>query len=101
LNHSNIKEPREFNPLRYRSEDTAVEQNGISAESTKRYHFTFGAGRRVCPGYHVAQRGLFIAISRMIWGFKFSHRQDKAGKRIPIDHDALTKGVIVQPALFQ
>jgi cytochrome P450 len=43
----------------------------INADSTKRPHFTFGAGRRVCPGFHVAERGLFIAIARMLWDLSF------------------------------
>lgn len=60
-------------------------------------HFTFGAGRRVCPGFHIAERGLFIAISRLLWGFDFSRVKDADGNLIPIDRDAVTDGFIVKP----
>lgn len=30
----------------------------------------FGAGRRICPGMIVAEREIWLAISRMLWAFK-------------------------------
>jgi cytochrome P450 len=45
------------------------------AESAKlsnvmdRDHWTFGAGRRICPGVVVAERELWLAISRILWTF--------------------------------
>jgi hypothetical protein len=44
---------------------------------------------------------LFVAISRMLWAFNFSRRRDASGNLIPIDRDALTQGLIVQPAPFE
>ncbi|KIW15247.1 hypothetical protein PV08_05292 [Exophiala spinifera] len=32
-------------------------------------HFAFSAGRRECPGRHVADASLFIMISRILWAF--------------------------------
>ena len=32
----------------------------------------FGGGRRICPGYKVAQQGLFIAIARLIYCFEYT-----------------------------
>lgn len=29
----------------------------------------FGAGRRICPGMWVAEREIWLAISRLIWAF--------------------------------
>ncbi|KAI0287107.1 cytochrome P450 [Russula brevipes] len=34
-----------------------------------RDHWAFGAGRRMCPGIHVAERELWLAISRLLWAF--------------------------------
>ncbi|KAH6718660.1 cytochrome P450 [Leptodontidium sp. MPI-SDFR-AT-0119] len=99
-NDETNENPRDFNPSRHSAEFTATESNSISPEATKRSNFTFGAGRRVCPGFHVAQRGLFIAISRMLWGFQFSRPKDASGEFIAIDRDAVTPGLIVQPAPF-
>jgi len=96
-----VERPREFDPTRYDAKVTGVESNAISQDSPKRFHFTFGAGRRVCPGFHVAERGLFIAISRMLWGFNFSHAKDINGNDIPIDRDAVTEGFIVRPEPYE
>lgn len=32
-------------------------------------HYSFGIGRRECPGQHVANASLFIIISRVLWAF--------------------------------
>ncbi|KIX00584.1 uncharacterized protein Z518_09649 [Rhinocladiella mackenziei CBS 650.93] len=32
-------------------------------------HYAFGAGRRECPGKHVADASLYIMISRILWAF--------------------------------
>ncbi|OAL50319.1 putative cytochrome P450 [Pyrenochaeta sp. DS3sAY3a] len=89
--------PRVFDPTRHTASATSNEQYGIDADSNKRAHFTFGAGRRVCPGYHVAERGLFIAVSRLLWAFKFERTCDELGNMIPIEQDATTPGLIVRP----
>jgi hypothetical protein len=49
------------------------------------HHYDFGIGRRVCPGQHVADASLFIAISRLLWAFNISPKEgapidDKTGK---------------------
>lgn len=36
----------------------------------QRDHWTFGAGRRICPGMIVAEREIFLAISRLLWAFR-------------------------------
>lgn len=107
LNHSGAaiesgsKDPREFDPTRFTDEETLQEQNSVSAESATRKHFTFGTGRRVCPGFHVAQRGLFVALSRMVWGFNFGKKLDQNGNEIPIDRDAFNDQLAAQVAEFQ
>ncbi|KAH7351469.1 putative cytochrome P450, partial [Pyrenochaeta sp. MPI-SDFR-AT-0127] len=92
LNNANWDNPRVFDPSRHSPDMTALENHGINPNSVLRPHFTFGAGRRVCPGFHVAQRGLFMAISRMLWAFEFK-RID--GEKIV--QDAVTDGFIVRP----
>jgi len=67
----------------------------------KRPHLTFGAGRRICPGSHVADRTLFIGMSRLIWAFKFDYKTDIHGLPIPIEKDAVTEGLVVAPLPFQ
>ncbi|OAG38750.1 hypothetical protein AYO21_07103 [Fonsecaea monophora] len=95
------KQPRQFRPERFTDESTALESTAISPDSSKRPHFTFGGGRRVCPGFHVAERALFIAISRMLWSFDIRRKYDSNGNPTPIEPDAVTPGFIVRPADFE
>ncbi|KAF9890594.1 hypothetical protein FE257_005725 [Aspergillus nanangensis] len=61
-----------FNPDRF-LETRALELSAgecISASDVKdRDHFSFGAGRRVCPGYNLAENSLLLLTSRLLWGF--------------------------------
>ncbi|OCK75418.1 cytochrome P450 [Lepidopterella palustris CBS 459.81] len=100
LNNNVKNNPRAFDPSRHSPEDTLNDNYGIDPDSSKRPHFTFGAGRRVCPGFHVAERGLFIAMSRLLWAFKFDRKLDASGAPIPIVQDAVTDGFIVRPVTY-
>ncbi|KAJ6549311.1 cytochrome P450 [Mycena vulgaris] len=53
-----------FNPDRYMGDDLSWADNVM-----ERDHWTFGAGRRICPGLAVAERELWLAISRILWTF--------------------------------
>lgn len=86
-----------FDPKRHDAENTLNEMHAIDSDSPKRPHFTFGAGRRVCPGFHVAERGLFFAVSRLLWAFKFERGKDANGNIIPIEQDKVTSGMVVRP----
>ncbi|OAL36622.1 hypothetical protein AYO20_04238 [Fonsecaea nubica] len=92
--------PREFDPRRHDLAKTSGEFFGINSNTTERPHMNFGAGRRVCPGFHVAERGLFIAIVRMLWAFSMSRGVDEQGNPVPIDRDAVTGGLVAGPAPF-
>ncbi|KAI8648298.1 hypothetical protein NCS56_01514000 [Fusarium sp. Ph1] len=95
LNHERFKESRAFNPMRQTGDTTLTENNAISQDSPRRLHFTFGAGRRVCPGFHVAERNLFLAIPRILRGFTINPARDFGGAIVPINRDAVTPGLII------
>lgn len=71
-------------------------ESAIQADVTKRDHFTFGAGRRICPGTHVADRGLFIAMSRLLWAFNFEKIPSEVLKQ-----DDFQPGFITSPVPFK
>ncbi|KXN81494.1 Fumitremorgin C synthase [Leucoagaricus sp. SymC.cos] len=52
-------------PEEYRPERILEATNPL----IKNYNMTFGFGRRICPGQHVATDQLFIIISRILWAF--------------------------------
>lgn len=82
-------EPQEFRPERWEGKPNA------SYNGDGQLLFTFGAGRRICPGQHLAERSLFLVISHWLWGFNTMQATDEQGKRLPIDKDDLRPGFIV------
>ncbi|KAE8414345.1 cytochrome P450 [Aspergillus pseudocaelatus] len=76
------EDPDRFWPERYANDHTTTMQSINSPDVTKRDHFAFGAGRRICPGYHVAERSLAIAIMRILWAFQI---QWAPGTKLPVD----------------
>lgn len=87
--------------MRHRPETTLIEQNSINQDSFKRLHFAFGAGRRVCPGLHVAERSLFLAISGILWGFTIERARDSNNNFTVIDRDAVGPGMVVRLEDFE
>lgn len=62
-------DPESFRPERYSGDTNTTQQSINLADPTKRDHFAFGAGRRICPGMHVAERSLGVAIMKILWAF--------------------------------
>lgn len=58
--------PEEWIPERYlpKSDKRAAPEANHAGT-----HYAFGAGRRECPGKHVADASLYIVISRILWAF--------------------------------
>lgn len=52
------------------------------SDARNRYHFAFGSGRYVCPGYHVAEPSLAVAIMRILWAFTIAPAK---GTTLPLD----------------
>ncbi|KAL2838959.1 cytochrome P450 [Aspergillus pseudoustus] len=95
--HSN---PREFNPDRYKDDQQSLGDAAANPVASKRDAFTFGAGRRICPGIHVAERSLFLGMSRILWAFDIRPAVDEKGKEILPDANRLTQGFVCMPEEF-
>ena len=87
--------PRQFNPSRF-EDDMKTEFESANGDHTKRNNYVFGTGRRQCQGMHISERSLFLAISRIIWGFNISA---PPGKPLP-DADEFIGALIVHPAHY-
>ncbi|KAI0318335.1 cytochrome P450 [Amylostereum chailletii] len=72
LHHNQERYPdaSAFNPDRYLGDDLSAADSANLTDATQRDHFIFGAGRRICPGIHVAEREMWLAISRLLWTFR-------------------------------
>ncbi|KAG2134587.1 cytochrome P450 [Suillus bovinus] len=73
--------PEVFDPQRW------IGADGEMKENLKL--FTFGFGRRVCPGLHVANRSVYIAVALILWSFTLA--EDPSD---PIDDTAFTPGIV-------
>lgn len=51
----------------------------------------------MCQGIHIAERSLFLGISRLIWAFTFSPTKDEKGQSSNYDVEDLVGGITVQP----
>lgn len=64
--------PEAFIPERYEEFPALAPVYATSNGTDKRDHLGYGAGRRICPGIHLAERNLFIAAAKLLWAFEFS-----------------------------
>ncbi|KAF2036717.1 cytochrome P450 [Setomelanomma holmii] len=98
--------PTVFNPDRYIGDTSTSAESATSIDVSKRDHFGFGAGRRICPGMNVADRSMLLGIARIFWAFEIKPKVGKDAKvEMPVQDDfvpgfvAIPKpfGVVVTP----
>ncbi|KAF2176411.1 cytochrome P450 [Zopfia rhizophila CBS 207.26] len=94
-----FENPDDFDPARYLTKPLPAADYINVSDPYARDHFTYGAGRRVCPGVHVAERSLYINISRVLWGFNVTKKKDPAGKLIE-PTQAMVRGFMSVPEPF-
>ncbi|KAI1816873.1 putative cytochrome P450 [Poronia punctata] len=94
-------DPHRFDPDRYKDDRQSFFEAATTNDESKRDHFTFGAGRRICPGIHVAERSLFLGISRLLWAFEFKRPVDDDGNEIIPDPSKITQGFVSAPLPFE
>ena len=41
-----------------------------SSHFDERDHYTYGVGRRICPGFHLAERVQWRIIAQLLWAFR-------------------------------
>ena len=93
------KDPDAFEPARYLNKPLSAADYINANNPYDRDHFTYGAGRRVCPGVHVAERSLYINMVRTLWGFNISKAIGSDGKVIEPD-TAMIRGFLSVPTPF-
>ncbi|KAI1104962.1 cytochrome P450 2D18 [Jackrogersella minutella] len=79
------KDPEVFDPSRFEGQTQLASVYANSGNFETRDHYGYGIGRRICPGIHMAERGLWLAIARILWSFKIRPKLDGAGNPIPIN----------------
>lgn len=61
-------DPEKFDPQRWLDSEGCLKDNMKS--------FTFGFGRRVCPGRHLAENSMYISLALLFWSFRIDQRPD-------------------------
>ncbi|PPQ74384.1 hypothetical protein CVT24_000838 [Panaeolus cyanescens] len=85
--------PDKYEPERYLNPDPKLPKPNTT--------FFFGFGRRICPGMHVAQNTLFIAIARLLWAYDIVPPKDQSGNRILPDPNDFDEGLVIHPKPFK
>ncbi|KAK7883686.1 hypothetical protein LTR67_010975 [Exophiala xenobiotica] len=93
-------DPETFDPSRYLNKPLSAAEYINVNDAYERDHFTYGAGRRVCPGVHVAEKSLYINIVRTLWGFNISKPKGPDGRDIEPD-TTMIRGFLSVPKPFK
>jgi len=83
-------DPNTFDPDHYKGVTALASELAQATNPDDRDHYGYGSGRRLCPGIHLAERNLFLAISKLLWAFEFAPGKDEDGKPIIPDTDPPT-----------
>ncbi|KAG2128231.1 cytochrome P450 [Suillus clintonianus] len=81
-------DPEVFNPQRW------LDSEGRLKDNLK--IITYGFGRRVCPGLHLANQSLYITPALLLWSFRIDQRPDA-----PINTHAFSDAVIPHATPFE
>lgn len=96
-------DPEAFKPERYLGHPLKAGAYAAAADPYERDHFGFGAGRRICPGMHLAENSLFITLAKILWAFEIKPHIGEDGKEEAVDvsDDAYEEGTSTLPKPFQ
>lgn len=83
--------PSAFIPERF-ADHPSLAPEYAAGDWERRDHYGYGAGRRICPGIHLAERNMFLSIAKLLWAFRFEEAiPGQDGKTaIPNDSDPVT-----------
>ncbi|CZR64460.1 uncharacterized protein PAC_14358 [Phialocephala subalpina] len=65
-----------FNPDRYLDHQKLANDYAGTSDYSMRDYYNYGAGRRICPGIHLAERNMWRMAAKLLWAFEFSPPYD-------------------------
>ncbi|TDZ38246.1 Cytochrome P450 monooxygenase yanC [Colletotrichum spinosum] len=74
-----------YNPDRYLpTADRLAPELSASSKYEERDHYSYGAGRRMCVGIHLAERSQWRMIAQMLWAFNIEPEIGPDGKPMEV-----------------
>lgn len=70
LDATRYPDPLAFKPERYLGYQRSALEYAALPDAYERDHFSFGVGRRICPGARFAENTLAFALTNILWGFE-------------------------------
>lgn len=93
-------DPDSYNPDRFlaRAHMLAPEMSA-SPKYEERDHYSYGAGRRMCVGIHLAERSQWRIIAQLLWAFRIEPDIGPDGKPVEVrtGYDAYDEGFLHVP----
>ncbi|KAF2774010.1 putative cytochrome P450 oxidoreductase [Teratosphaeria nubilosa] len=91
-----------FRPERFANHPKLANEYAAASDYKNRDHYGYGAGRRICPGLHLAERNMWRIVAKLIWGFDILEPLDPVtGKLVPLDENAYSSSILVSPLPFK
>ncbi|KAF2768278.1 cytochrome P450 [Teratosphaeria nubilosa] len=95
-------DPEVYNPDRFLQWPKFADSYAGSSNYANRDHYGYGAGRRICPGIHLAERTQWRLTSKLLWAFEVQRVIDPETKKpIPIDVTQYHEGIAHCPKPYQ
>jgi hypothetical protein len=94
-------DPHVYNPDRYLDRPLPAMSYAGSPDYEKRDHYSYGAGRRICVGIHLAERTQWRLTARLLWAYSIKPEVDEKGNELEVDTDAYEDGLLVCPKPFK
>lgn len=94
-------DPHTYNPDRYLDRPLLAMSYAGSPDYQNRDHYSYGAGRRICVGIHLAERTQWRLIARILWAYDIKPEIDEKGNELEVDTDAYDDGLLCCPKPFK
>lgn len=103
FDETRYEDPFALKPERYLNHPLKAGAYAGHPDPYERDHFSLGAGRRICPGMHLAENSLYITLAKIIWAFKIRPMIDEVGKEVKVDvsDEAYEDGANTLPKMYK
>jgi len=94
-------DPDKFDPTRFLEHKLGAAAYANAGNVAARDHFSYGNGKRICPGIHLAERSLFIMTARILQTLTIKPALDEFGNELSVDTHACQTGLVGCPKPFR